>query len=180
MNSRTYLVSGFAAVMLAMSACAQTPTQRSAGQTVDDSVLTAKVKSALIENKDTKARNIDVETRNGEVQLNGFVGSSQEKADAAATARRIAGVTNVRNNLEVQTEHRSGGEVIDDAVITTKVKAALIADNRTKAHQIEVAVSKGEVQLGGFVDSANAKKAAAEVAASIMGVKSVSNDLQVK
>jgi len=86
----------------------------------------------------------------------------------------------VRNNLQIQPQDRSGGEVVDDTVITAKVKSALISDSRTKAYQIEVKTNMGEVQLGGFVDSSDAKKAAQEVAHSVSGVKSVTNSLSVK
>jgi len=74
----------------------------------------------------------------------------------------------------------STGEYIDDSVITTKVKAALVEDPMTKAYQINVETFKGEVQLGGFVDSAQAKAKAGEVARGVKGVKSVKNNLAVK
>ena len=74
----------------------------------------------------------------------------------------------------------STGEYIDDSVITTKVKAALVEDPVTKAYQINVETFKGEVQLSGFVDSAQAKAKAGEVARGVKGVKSVKNNLAVK
>ncbi|MGE5789889.1 MAG: BON domain-containing protein [Syntrophaceae bacterium] len=74
----------------------------------------------------------------------------------------------------------STGEYIDDSVITTKVKAALVEDPLTKAYQINVETFKGEVQLSGFVDSAQAKAKAGEVARGVKGVKSVKNNLNVK
>jgi hyperosmotically inducible protein len=166
-------------VMMLIAGCAGTASQRSTGETVDDGVLTSRVKTALIKNDETKARNIDVEVYRGEVQLNGFVDSAAEKAAAATTARSVQGVQAVRNNLEIRAD-RSAGEVVDDTIIVARVKAALIGDTRTKAHQIEVQANDGMVQLGGFVDSSASKAAAAEVARSVSGVKSVSNDLQVR
>ena len=47
----------------------------------------------------------------------------------------------------------NAGRVVDDSVITGKVKAALVADETTKAHQISVETFNGVVQLSGFVDS---------------------------
>jgi hyperosmotically inducible protein len=179
-NGKFIFAMVLAVSMSFLSACAGGPKERSAGQSVDDTVLLARSKAALVENKDTKARDIDVEVYKGEVQLNGFVGSAQEKADAAATVKRIDGVRSVRNNLRVQSEERTAGGVIDDSVITTRVKAALIGDTRTKAYQIEVETKKGEVQLGGFVDSAGAKRAAEDIAASVEGVKAVTNGVEVK
>ena len=54
---------------------------------------------------------------------------------------------------------KSPGEQVDDSVTTGRVKAALIADPVTKAHQIDVETFKGTVQLNGFVDTAASKDA---------------------
>ncbi|MGA6993770.1 MAG: BON domain-containing protein [Candidatus Deferrimicrobiaceae bacterium] len=72
------------------------------------------------------------------------------------------------------------GEYIDDSVITTKVKAAIFSEPSLKVFQINVETFKGEVQLSGFVDSAQSIKKAGEVARSVKGVTSVKNDLIVK
>lgn len=74
----------------------------------------------------------------------------------------------------------STGEYVDDSTITTKVKAAIFNDPALKVFQINVETFKGEVQLSGFVDSAQAVKKAGEVARSVGGVKSVKNNLIVK
>jgi osmotically-inducible protein OsmY len=72
------------------------------------------------------------------------------------------------------------GRVIDDSVITGKVKAALIADPTTKAHQIEVETFKGTVQLSGWVDSDSARERATEVARNVEGVREVKNSLGLR
>ena len=74
----------------------------------------------------------------------------------------------------------SAGRVIDDSVITGKVKSALIADPATKAYQIDVVTYQGTVQLSGFVDNSDARSRAAEVAKSVGGVRDVKNSLQVR
>jgi hyperosmotically inducible protein len=61
------------AALAILGGCSATRTQESPGEVVDDSVLTAKVKSALIADPVTKARQINVETYRGVVQLGGFV-----------------------------------------------------------------------------------------------------------
>ena len=75
---------------------------------------------------------------------------------------------------------RTAGQVIDDSMITGKVKTALIGDSRTKAYQIDVTTREGVVLLSGFVDTPAARAAAAEVAKAIDGVKTVDNKLGVK
>ncbi|HTU68535.1 MAG TPA: BON domain-containing protein [Steroidobacteraceae bacterium] len=75
---------------------------------------------------------------------------------------------------------KSPGEAVDDSVTTGRVKAALIADPTTKAHQIDVETFKGTVQLNGFVDSSASKERASEVARGTKGVNKVQNNLTVK
>ena len=72
------------------------------------------------------------------------------------------------------------GEYIDDAVITTKVKTALIEDPLTKAYQIEVETFKGVVQLSGFVATQAEANRAVQVARGVKGVTSVKNDIRLK
>lgn len=74
----------------------------------------------------------------------------------------------------------STGQYIDSAAITTKVKAAFVKDDELKAFSISVDTFKGVVQLSGFVDSELQVVRAGEVAQSVSGVQSVSNDLIVK
>ena len=74
----------------------------------------------------------------------------------------------------------SSGQYIDDSTITTKVKAAIFNDPALKVFQINVETFKGEVQLSGFVNSAQSASKAGEVARGVAGVKSVKNNLIVK
>lgn len=151
----------------------------SMGASIDDAALTAKVKTSLVENPATKARQIDVETSNGVVQLNGFVDSAAARAEAEKAALSIAGVKSVDNNLQVRAGERTATIAMDDTAITAKVKSALIADSRTKAHQIEVKTYKGVVSLGGFVSSSAEKQAAESVTENVSGVVKVENGIKV-
>jgi hyperosmotically inducible protein len=72
------------------------------------------------------------------------------------------------------------GEYVDDAVITTKVKAALVEDPLTKALEIKVKTFKGEVQLSGFVSSRASANRAIELARGVKGVTSVKDDMEIK
>lgn len=77
-------------------------------------------------------------------------------------------------------KHEGTGEYVDDAVITTKVKAEIFEEPGLKSAEINVETFKGVVQLSGFVSSqANINKAV-EVARAVKGVKSVKNDMRVK
>jgi hyperosmotically inducible protein len=171
------------AALLAMGGCASTSTQRSTGQTIDDGVITATVKAHLIDNDIVEAGEVNVTTYRGVVQLSGFVDSNDEKAQATKAAQSVEGVKEVRNDLKVQGTNvadRSTGDVVDDAALTAKVKAALIDDELTKAGEINVETRQGVVQLAGFVNTDAERDQATAVARGVAGVKSVRNDLQIK
>jgi osmotically-inducible protein OsmY len=72
------------------------------------------------------------------------------------------------------------GEYVDDSVITTKVKAAILNEPGLKVAEINVETFKGSVQLSGFVSSKAAKDQAVEVARGVKGVKSVKDDMRLK
>jgi len=166
--------------VLSMAACSSTRTQRAPGEQVDDAALLTSVKSALAADPVTEAGEINVDVNRGVVKLAGYVDSSKEKQQAGDVARKVDGVQSVQNDISVKKSDESAGEVIDDSILTAKVKAALIADSATKAHQINVETQEGIVQLSGFVDNAAAKSAATNVAKSVSGVKDVKNELSVK
>jgi hyperosmotically inducible protein len=74
----------------------------SAGTKLDDSVITVKVKTALMSNNQTRANEIAVTTNKGVVQLSGFVDSADEQARATAVARNVEGVQNVVNDTSIK------------------------------------------------------------------------------
>jgi hyperosmotically inducible protein len=74
----------------------------------------------------------------------------------------------------------STGEYVDDATITTKVKAALLKDDAVKSFQVQVDTFKGVVQLSGFVDNSDQKSAAARDATMVAGVSDVKNNITIK
>ena len=91
----------FLAALLA-SACAATPKQESTGQYVDDSLITTKVKTAILNEPSLKVSQISVETYKGVVQLAGFVDSSAAGSKAADLAREVKGVSSVKNDTRIR------------------------------------------------------------------------------
>jgi hyperosmotically inducible protein len=76
--------------------------ESTAGEYIDDSILTAKVKTALIGSSETKAHQINVETKDGIVQLSGFVDNAAAKTAATSVAKSVTGVKGVKNELSVK------------------------------------------------------------------------------
>lgn len=146
-----------------------------------DAEITARVKTALIRNDETKAQQINVETERGIVQLSGFVDSGQMKQAAAATAREVAGVQEVRNALIVREGELSAGRTTDDTLIEAKVKSELATNaGLAPATNVKVEVRNGIVQLSGFVASNDQKHQAERIARQVAGVAEVRNDIAVE
>ena len=76
--------------------------------------------------------------------------------------------------------NRSTGEFIDDHSVKSRVETALGDSPDYKFGDVQVTVFKGTVQLSGFVDMASQKSRAGDIAKSVQGVRSVSNDITVK
>jgi hyperosmotically inducible periplasmic protein len=74
---------------------------------------------------------------------------------------------------------KSAGQTIDDAAITTKVKAKFVEDKAVSAMNIKVNTYQGTVQLSGFAKSADEAERAAQIARSVNGVKMVKNDIRL-
>lgn len=101
MSAIKHVVSAIAALTLA-AGCASTRTQESLGEYVDDSTITAKVKTAIFNEPDLKATEVNVETFKGVVQLSGFVSSEADRAKAVEVARKVGGVKAVRNDMRLK------------------------------------------------------------------------------
>lgn len=74
----------------------------------------------------------------------------------------------------------SAGEYVDDATVSTKVRAELLRDQSLKAFDIHVETMQDVVQLSGFVDSPAQKAQAEQIARNVSGVRGVRNDIVVR
>lgn len=93
------------AAVLGVAACASSKPEndRMAGQTTDDAVVTAKVKSAIATDVGARAAAaVNVETYRGVVQLSGFADSADQASRAVEAARKVSGVRSVKNDLRVK------------------------------------------------------------------------------
>ena len=156
------------------------PAGTTVGTEIDDSVVTTRVKSALLADPDVKSFDIKVETRKGQVQLSGFVDTQKRIDSAIALVGRVEGVKGVENGMSVKEGRVTVGNVVDDGIVTTRVKSALLADPDVKSFDIAVVTRKGEVQLSGYVDNRAQIGRAMDVAGAVDGVKRVGNEMSIK
>lgn len=150
------------------------------GTEIDDTVLTTKVRTALLGDPEIKSFDLKVETRKGEVQLSGFVNTQAQIDLAIGVARGIEGVKGVENGISIKDGAATIGNAVDDGIITTGVKSALLADPGMKSFDIAVVTRKGEVQLSGFVDSQAQIDQAVAIAGKVSGVTRVGNEMSIK
>jgi len=100
-NGRRQFLAGLA-LATTLAACSAVEGRETAGQYVDDTTLTTKVKAAIVNDEGLKGMQINVETMQGVVQLSGFVDTAQQAAQAASDARGVTGVKSVRNSIVVR------------------------------------------------------------------------------
>lgn len=93
-----------AVAFTAMLGCASTSKHEGTGEYIDDSVITTKVKAAVLNEPTLKSSEVNVETYKGVVQLSGFVNSEADIAKAADVARSVKGVTSVKNDMHLKTK----------------------------------------------------------------------------
>jgi len=148
-----------------------------AGQAPDDAVLTTEVKAALAGDRAVKARDIEVETKGGVVQLSGFVDSEDARTAAVMRARSVEGVAEVRNDLSIRTDDRPAKEPVSDTVIAARVRDKLGNVKLAEGSDVNVEVSQGVVQLSGFVTSDEEKVQAGDLASTVAGVRDVENHI---
>ena len=98
---RTAIVGILGVSLLILTAC-ESMTGKTTGQTIDDATVTASVQGKLTADKLSNFSRINVDTDRSVVSLNGVVRSVEEKSRAEELARQVDGVTNVNNNLQIQ------------------------------------------------------------------------------
>lgn len=124
------------------------------GDFMDDSTITARVKAALIDDKNIRGSDISVKTENKVVTLSGSVDSAEQKDLAVNAAKTVKGVTTVNDQLNVVAEKSASLEgYAGDTAITSQVKAKLLADDIVPSRKVTVETRDGTVHLSGTVDS---------------------------
>jgi osmotically-inducible protein OsmY len=118
---------------------------------------------------------ISVQNLGGDVALNGTVPSYPQYLEAAAAARRMAGVTSVHNHLEVMLP---AGNDRDDPLLTTAANNALEL-NVTVPDGVEATAHNGNITLTGIVRYGYQRMAAETTVAALTGVRNVRNDIEI-
>jgi hyperosmotically inducible protein len=143
----------------------------------DDAAITAKVKKALVDAYDIKARRVDVDTLDGVVTMTGVVETETGYRRAEELAGAVEGVRTVTNLLQVGS--KTFGQALDDKVIGTKIKAKLISEPEIKSLHIDVDVDRAVATLTGTVENREQRTRVLDIARSVSGVAKVIDNLKV-
>jgi len=145
-----------------------------------DAWVTTKVKLALLTTEGVSTSDLNVDTVQGVVTLHGKVPTEGEKVKAEATARKVDGVKDVRNLLQVVPDSSKKAVERSDDQIKDAVAAAFKANKRVNDSGVKLqSVNKGVVLLAGKTDSLQAHLEAVQVAHAVPGVKRVATEVQV-
>lgn len=152
----------------------------SAEQRATDMWITSAAKMRLLANADTPAFDINVDTDDGRVTLFGMVDSAAAKQQAEAEVRKVEGVKNVVNDLQVVADAKQERVEQSDEAILKAIESRFARRDSLKESKITVEVSNGVARLSGHVDSWSEHLTALTLARSTSGVKKVIDDLQVE
>ncbi|MBI9091204.1 MAG: BON domain-containing protein [Desulfobacterium sp.] len=154
-----------------------TTDQRTLGTILDDSILSSRVKTRLLEDEFINGMKIDVDTVQQVVILTGVLDTASEKRIAGDIARATPGVIRVKNQLTWGS--KSVGETMDDTIIGNRVKTGLIQAPGIRSMNIDVDVNKGVVTLTGVVASPSERDKAMDIARKCPGTVAVTNNLTI-
>jgi len=165
----------FSVGLLTLAGCASSMVPKNTRHA--DSGITSAIQASLEADDKVKARQVEVQTREGIVFLTGVVDTEEARREAGRVAWRTEGVAGLQNDLTVG--ERTVGSWVDDVMISSKVKSKLIADTSIKAGDIDVSSSQGVVTLIGRVSTDAIKSDAERIARGTKGVNKVNNELLV-
>jgi len=145
-----------------------------------DAWLTMKTKISLMTTENLSTSDLNVDTVQGVVTLHGKVPTQSEKATAEAAARKVDGVKDVKNLLQVVPDSSKKAVERSDDQIKESVAAAFKANKRVNDSGVKLqSVNKGVVLLAGKTDSLQAHLEAVQVAHAVPGVKRVPTEVKI-
>jgi hyperosmotically inducible protein len=149
------------------------------GAATPDAWITTKTKLSLLTTEGVSGTAIHVDTILGKVTLHGKVRSAEEKAKAESIAKKIDGVLEVRNLLQIVTPQREKAVQLSDDALKQRIEKELQADSSLKDSSISVkSVNKGVVLLAGTAKTLSAHLRAVETVAWVPGVERVASEIK--
>lgn len=166
------LLLGALPLVTGCAAFSSDPNTRTPGGLLDDQVIESMVKREIWSADPAfNDANLVAVSFNGVLLLAGQVPSQELRARAEDIAKSLERVRQVHNEMEVGPATSMVARA-NDAYLTTRVKASMVADAEVSAHKIKVVTENGVVYLMGIVDRREADRAVALVQ-SVHGVQKI-------
>jgi hyperosmotically inducible periplasmic protein len=143
------------------------------GTARSDSWIALKTKLALVANSPTSGYETDVDVKEGVVTLTGKVDNSEVKSEAEQVVRKVEGVRNVNNQLQVVPEARRQEVNATDNRIKDEIQKLMDSDAKLQNLSLSVDSNAGVVSLDGSVDTVEQLWHAAQAIRKVAGVKAV-------
>ncbi|MBT0730395.1 BON domain-containing protein [Rosenbergiella nectarea] len=151
------------------------------GHFLSDAAVTAKVKAAILDDKEIQVASLSVNTEQGKVTVSGFVSAMQDKNHILLLVQKIPGVETLDDQLRVRRSKESSVRVYaSDVATTSEAIMRLFADKQITTRHLHVATRHGEVFLTGAVPTHSEKQQAEKLVNEISGVHKVKNELKVE
>lgn len=151
------------------------------GHYLSDTAVTAKVKAAILDDKEIQVASLSVNTEQGKVTVSGFVSTMEDKDHLRLLVQKIPGVETLDNQLRVRRSKESSVKVYaSDVATTSEAIMRLFADKQITTRHLHVATRHGEVFLTGAVPTHSEKQQAETLVNAISGVHKVKNELKVE
>lgn len=181
MRKLPLVILALAAIIISLLSYEKFIARRDISRMLNDTRLTASLKTALALNRHLKNTKIEVAVTDGVITLSGPVGTEIQKQLAGEIAKSIKSVNKVNNNLVVSRmltmkapePERTLGERLDDLTIEASVNTALMLNENVNARAIAVKSERGNITLTGTVLSPAEAELAKKIAEDVEGVVSV-------
>ena len=167
---RTVLIAALAGTIVVAGTAA-------ASADVNDSWITTKAKITLLTMDGFSVNGANIDTVNGNVTMHGKVATTEDRAKAEQTVRKVSGVKTVNNLLQVVPSNVEDAVAAKDSDVKERVEASLKADAKMKDVNV-ASVNNGVVLLSGKTDNLDQDLRAIENAYSVNGVHRVASELK--
>ena len=153
---------------------------KSVDKFMDDSTITAKVKTVLVDDKQINSTDLSVSTTRGIVSVKGFVASHRQISRVKQLVASVKGVRQVKTELHIKPQQQTNlKSYASDTATTSEIVARLMTEKSISSRHISVTTTQGVVLLTGKVSSREQKVHAGDIAAKVSGVSAVKNQLSV-
>ncbi|MBF0158270.1 MAG: BON domain-containing protein [Magnetococcales bacterium] len=145
--------------------------RRGAQEFVEDNWVAVKIRSLYLQSHSVSPGNINVSVYRGRVLLTGTASSETEIAEAVRIAKEVRGAWSVHSELKIQ--YATAAEIAEDAIVSNKVKLALLTERDVRGLDIHVETTKGVVYLLGAARSVAERDLAVQAARQVSNVREV-------